>query len=134
MKPIKLYKVEVGVLLPKDHDEFADYSQVYDKQHAYYDENTIFFTNKEMAIQYVKKYVKNGVVNTYGIVSELIYDPQEIYGDDYVEYLADDLKSIKENGYFENYVDIFCDDNWDIKNVVYNIYKPKDCSLATNIF
>ena len=135
IKPITLYKVEVGVLLPKKHEEYEDYSQVYDKKHAFYDENTLFFTNKEKAITYAKKYVRNGVVNTYGIVSALNYDPVAIYDEEEAAmYSFEDMQQIEQEGCLENYDDLFGEDNWDVKNVIFNIYKPKECGLATNIF
>lgn len=135
IKPITLYKVEVGVLLPKTHKEFKDYSQVYDKKHAFYDENVVFFTNKEKAITYAKRYVRNGVVNTYGIVSVLNYNPVAIYGEaNPLMYSFEDMRQIEQEGCLENYVDLFGEDNWDVKNVIFNIYKPEERSLATNIF
>lgn len=135
IKPITLYKVEVGVLLPKTHKDYKDYSQVYDKKHAFYDENVVFFTNKEKAITYAKRYVRNGVVNTYGIVSALNYNPVAIYGEvNPLMYSFEDMQQIEQEGCLENYVDLFGEDNWDVKNVIFNIYKPKECGLATNIF
>ena len=135
IKPIILYKVEVGVLLPKTHKEFNDYACVYDKKHAYYNENTLFFTNKEKAIAYAKKYVAKGVVKTYGIVSALNYNPVAIYGEENADmYSNEDTQQIEQEGCLENYVDLFGDDNWDVKNVIFNLYKPKECNLATNIF
>lgn len=70
------YLVDVGVLLDDDHEEYDAYAIVYDKSYAYYDENQFYTKTKEEAIEYVKKYVKEGVVGTYGIVSEttLPYD------------------------------------------------------------
>ena len=129
-KVIKLYKVEVGVLLPKDDDEYKDYSQVYDKKHAYYDENVVFFTNKRNAIRFLNHYVANGVVNTYGILSELNYVPKEIYGDDYEQYTNDDIESIKSFGCLENYIDIFGSENYDVTFVTMNKYKLADKKYA----
>ena len=135
IKPITLYKVEVGVLLPEAHKEFKDYSQVYDKKHAFFDENVVFFTNKEKAITCAKRYVRKGVVNTYGIASVLNYNPVAIYGEeDTPMYSFEDMQQIEQEGCLENYVDLFGEDNWDVKNVIFNIYKPEDRSLATNIF
>lgn len=135
IKPITLYKVEVGVLLPKEHEEYEGYSQVYDEKHAFYDENVLFFTAEEKAIAYAEKYVANGVVNTYGIVSALNYNPVAIYGEeDAAMYSNEDIQQIEQEGCLENYDDLFGDDNWDVKNVIFNIYKPKECGLATNIF
>lgn len=129
-KVIKLYKVEVGVLLPKTHKEYEDYSQVYDKKHAYYDENVVFFTNKRNAIRFLNHYLANGVVNTYGILSELNYVPEEIYGDDYERYSNEDIENIKSFGCLENYQEIFGSENYDIAFVTRNKYKVDDKTYA----
>ena len=135
IQPITIYKVEVGVLLPETHKDYNDYADVYDKKHAYYDENTLFFTNKKMAFAYVKRYVRNGVRNTYGIISALKYDPIAIYGNaNPFMYSFEDMQQLEKEHFLDNYIDLFGNDNWDVKNVIFNIYKPKDCNLATNIF
>ena len=135
IKPITLYKVEVGVLLQENNKEFNDYACVYDKKHAYYNENTLFFTNKCKAIAWAKKYVHRGVARTYAVVSALKYDSVAIYGNaNPLMYSFEDMKQIEEEGCLENYIDMFGEDNWDVKNVIFNIYKPKECGLATNIF
>ena len=121
MKHIKLYKVEVGVLLKKDNNDYETYSQAYDKQHGYYDENVIFFRNKKNAKEYIKNYVFFGVVGTYGILSELVYDQNEIgYTDEDTKRI---LKDIDECGIFEDYIDIFGEDLYDTKNVIFTRYK-----------
>lgn len=71
----QLFFVEVGVLLTKDHDEYNYYclQDFYtDMYYAFYDENRIAFTNKDTALDYLKQYVKNGVVNTYGILHSYV--------------------------------------------------------------
>ena len=121
MKPIKLYKVEVGVLLKKNHPDYEDYAQVYDKQRAYYDENVAFFRNKKNAKEYLKNYVFFGVVGTYGILSELVYNQNEIgYTDEDTKRI---LKDIDECGIFDDYIDIFGEDLYDTKNVIFTRYK-----------
>ena len=64
------YLVDVGILLPSDHEEFDCYANVYDKKHGYYDEDQFYTRTKKEAIEYVKKYVDDGVETTYGVVSE----------------------------------------------------------------
>lgn len=121
MKPIKLYKVEVGVLLKKDNHDYESYSQAYDKQHGYYDENVAFFRNKKNAKEYLKNYVFFGVVGTYGILSELVYNQDEIgYTDEDTKRI---LKDIDECGIFDDYIDIFGEDLYDTKNVIFTRYK-----------
>ena len=121
MKPIKLYKVEVGVLLTKDNHDYESYSQAYDKQRAYYDENVAFFHNKKNAKEYLKNYVFFGVVGTYGILSELVYNQDEIgYTDEDTKRI---LKDIDDCGIFEDYIDIFGEDLYDTKNVIFTRYK-----------
>ena len=125
MKPIKLFKVEVGVLLKKDNQDYESYSQVYDKQHGYYNENVVFFRNKKNAKEYLKNYVFFGVVGTYGILSELVYDQNEIgYTDEDTKQI---LKDIDECGIFEDYVGVFEEELYDTKNVIFtqNKKSPK---------
>lgn len=64
------YLVDVGVLLEKDHPEYQNYANVYDKKHGYYDESQYYETNLQTAIDAVTEYVNNGVDNTYGVISE----------------------------------------------------------------
>lgn len=130
-KVIKLYKVEVGVLLDETHPDYESYAYVYDKKHAYYDENVAFFTNKRNAIRYLNHYVADGVVNTYGVLSELDYIPEEIYGDGWKELAEYDLKGVKENGYLEDYIGIFESDSYDLAFVTMNKYKVADKKYAT---
>ena len=121
MKPIKLYKVEVGVLLKKDNHEYKIYSQAYDKQHGYYDENVVFFRNKKNAKEYLKNYVFFGVVGTYGILSELEYDQDEIgYTDEDTKRI---LKDIDECGIFEDWADVFAGELYNMNNVIFTRYK-----------
>jgi hypothetical protein len=77
-RDINVFRVELGVLLPKTHEEYNDYNQVYGGKNAYYDENNVLFISKEDAIAYAKHYVNNGVVNTYAIVvDEIIHSDIE---------------------------------------------------------
>lgn len=71
---MKVYLVEVGVLLNKDDKEFDYYSTAYDEKHGYYDENQFYQIDYGEALQYVQDYVKNGVNNIYGIISETELD------------------------------------------------------------
>ena len=131
MKPIKLYKVEVGVLLKKKHPDYEDYTQVYDEQHAYYDENVVFFRNEENAKEYLKNYVLFGVVGTYGILSELEYNQDEIgYTDEDTKRI---LKDIDECGIFDDYADVFESELYDTKNVIFTQYK-KSKKVIQKIF
>ncbi len=62
---------DVGVLLTSDHEEFEFYSQAYDHQYGYYDENQIAYkeADKDKAIEHAKQYVANGVNMTYAIIT-----------------------------------------------------------------
>lgn len=102
------YLVDVGILLDDDHEEYDAYAIVYDKAYAYYDENQFYTKTKEEAIEYVKKYIKEGVVGTYGVVSEttLPYDydfdngefgPETYHSADVVYSIAKINGEIKEN-------------------------------------
>lgn len=102
------YLVDVGILLDDDHDEYDAYAIVYDKAYAYYDENQFYTKTKQEAIKYVKKYIKEGVVGTYGVISEtnIPYDydfesgefgPETYHPADVVYSIAKFDGEIKEN-------------------------------------
>lgn len=120
-KTITLYKVEVGVLLREDNSEWECYSQVYDKKHAYYDENTAFFLNSADAVEFALSYVTKGVENTYAIVKGMVCEK---------EYLTDEmLRDIKLHGVFDDWMVFFESENWDTKNIVLDLYKSGDKTI-----
>lgn len=65
-----LYLVEVGVLIAKGEPNFEDYSTVYDRKYGYYDENQLYAAELSKAKEYVNDYVKDGVDNTYGVITK----------------------------------------------------------------
>ena len=66
-----IYQVEVGVLLDRNDEEFFSYNNAFDKQWGYYDENIWFTTSLKLAKSSALKYVKDGVPNTYAIISKV---------------------------------------------------------------
>ena len=88
----KIYQVEVGILLNKDDEEFWSYNNTFDKQWGYYDENIWFTTSKQLAKRSALQYVKNGVQNTYAIISEVGELPEDmfIYNGNIVDHDYDD--------------------------------------------
>ena len=102
-----VYKVEVGVLLDKDNDEY-DFYLYYDKKHSYYEENSVLFLDYNIALEYAKQYVDNGVNGTYSIISKLEYDSRDIYGngeeleDEEMGYVMNDINYILGGGYVED--------------------------------
>ena len=87
----EVYCVEVGVRLPKDHPEFDCYLvPKMDKEWGLYDENQTVEFDYQNALEYAKKYVQDGVVGTYAIICEDIFNLDE-----------DDIKEIEETGYCE---------------------------------
>jgi len=62
--------VEVGVVLEPDNDEYEHYKYIDGFDYSLYDENILFFTNKKKAIKYAKDYINDGVISTYGIVTD----------------------------------------------------------------
>ncbi len=107
----KLYQYEVGVLLDEDNDEYEAYSEVWDKKHGYYNEDWGVELDLDSAKKLVKDYVSRGVLNTYGIISEIFLSDEEL----------DDVKdNIEENGYFET---SDYDMDYSLDNVIYSVYK-----------
>ena len=60
---------EVGVLLDKSHCDFDFYSRSWTHEYGFYNENNILYQSQKEAREYARRYVKNGVENTYAIVS-----------------------------------------------------------------
>ena len=112
-KEVNVFRVELGVLLPKTHKEYNDYSQVYGGKNAYYDENEVLFMTKEDAISYAKYKVATGVKNTYAIVvDEIINTNNEV------------VEEIKMSGWS---FDIDMDDfTFDGTNVVFSLVKTEN--------
>lgn len=124
-----IYKVEVGVLLDKDNDEY-DFYLYYDKKHSYYEENSVLFLDYNIALEYAKQYVDNGVNGTYSIISKLEYDSRDIYGngeeleDEEMGYVMNDINYILGGGYVED-IGIF-NGVYELDNVIYSLYKVRD--------
>lgn len=113
IREVNVFRVELGVLLPKMHKEYNDYSQVYGGKNAYYDENEVLFMTKEDAISYAKYKVATGVKNTYAIVvDEIINTDNEV------------VEEIKMSGWsFDIDMDEF---TFDGTNVVFSLVKTKN--------
>ena len=112
-REVNVFRVELGVLLPKMHKEYNDYNQVYGGKNAYYDENEVLFMTKEDAICYAKYKVATGVKNTYAIVvDEIINTNNEV------------VEEIKMSGWS---FDIDMDDfTFDGTNVVFSLVKTEN--------
>lgn len=112
-KEVNVFRVELGVLLPKTHKEYNDYNQVYGGKNAYYDENNVLFLTKEDAICYAKYKVATGVTNTYAIVvDEIINTDNEV------------VEEIKMSGWsFSIDMDEF---TFDGTNVVFSLVKTEN--------
>lgn len=112
-REVNVFRVELGVLLPKMHKEYNDYNQVYGGKNAYYDDNEVLFMTKEDAICYAKYKVATGVKNTYAIVvDEIINTNNEV------------VEEIKMSGWS---FDIDMDDfTFDGTNVVFSLVKTEN--------
>lgn len=100
-----VWLADVGVLMTDEKDpSFEMYSDAYDRKYGYYDENQIYFPEKQDAMNYVRDYVAKGVEKTYGIVSET-YIPESSIGNEDVSELPVE------------------DENYDVKDVVFCLAK-----------
>lgn len=78
-----LYFVEVGVLLPPNHDDYESYQiRHFHNEFGFYDENKLTFLTQEKATEYAEYYVKNGANNTYAILYNFNCDITEQELDD----------------------------------------------------
>lgn len=78
MSGVKVYLVDVGVLLTKKDDKNSIYFNAYDKKYGYYNEKLFYKKNREKAKLFINQYVSQGVENTYGIVIETYIDEELI--------------------------------------------------------
>lgn len=114
MKLFKVYQVEVGVLLYKEHPEYSVYSEAWDHKNAYYDEEFTFFKKLEDAKDYIENYIISGVINTYGILSE-VYVDEEAY-----ECIEDNVE------------EQIWDMDYNVENVIYSAYKDEKNNIIEN--
>ena len=118
---ITLFTLEVGVLLKKNNSEYADYSQVYDKKHAFYNENTIIFLTSGEAVEYALAYVMRGVNRTYAVGKELTI-PKE-----WLDDVA--IGDIKTGGIFDGWDEVLEDDLYDCENIIFDMYKSGEKTI-----
>lgn len=118
----EIYLVDLGVLMSKDCQDYESYNVVYDKKHGYFDEVQFMTTNKEFAINETNKYVKDGVINTYGVITT-----QKIEEDSLYEEI---LELEKDNPYQELLDWSYCE--YEVENVVYDIYKNDEKIIIEN--
>lgn len=111
---MKLYLVDLGVLLKNDNPEYNAY-KAYDKMHSFYDTIQYFVTDKDKAIEDAKKHVKITGEGGYAVVSETEYTgnlTDEEVNDLSVEKYADydnvifSCTMYTKDYYRENFVDI----------------------------
>ena len=100
---MKVYQVEVGVLLNEHDKEYGSYNIVYDEKYGYYNENLWFCKTYDEAKETALRYVNNGVEKTYAIISYINdFDEQDFEINEYGNIID------KETGYdldseFTNY-------------------------------
>lgn len=103
----ELFRLETGVLLGKDHPEFEAYSQVYTKNHGFYDEDVSILFDYDDAKKHAISYMKDGVDKTYAVITSDIAD------------LADDVIQAIKNSEFNDINDFSFDEN----DMLYFAYK-----------
>lgn len=129
-----IYKVDVGIAWTKEEqkefiedyeeNEYECYSQVYDKNMAYYSENVAFELDYNSALQYAKKYIENGINGTYAIISKLDFD-SKYYKMDTKEVLTM-VQSILGGAYIEEYIGLFGGETlYGIENITFSLYKKR---------
>ena len=112
MKLIKVYQVEVGGLLNENDPEYDLYSNAWDHRNSYYFDYTKFSKNYDEAKKFIKNYIENGRVNTYGILSKAV--------------LSDEPNPNSEDE-FRDY-----DYDFSPENVIYSAYKNEKKEIIEN--
>lgn len=72
---MKVYFIEVGVLIKNHEEEFEKYNIVYDHLYGYYDEDQYWSKDINEAKREVVKYVSRGIEGTYGLIKEYDIEP-----------------------------------------------------------
>lgn len=114
---VNLIAVEVGVRLAPDHPEFSTYEVL--PKLSLYDENVVTFLEEDIAKAraYAESYVQEGVPTTYAV----------LYTQGQCNVLARELKEIKKNGGYEDFlpltlvdiIDTWCkDEGGNIKKLI----------------
>ena len=98
---MEAFLLDCGILLSPEDDQFEHYAKVYDKEYGYYDEGMCYISTKSEAIRQAKKYVNDGVNNTYAVVS--------------TTFLPRDFDFDNEN--------LVAGENFDSDDVIYSIAK-----------
>lgn len=112
MADIRAYLIDEGILLTEENKEFELYATVYDKKYGYYDEGQYYVKNRTEAIKEARKYVEDGVENTYAIVSNTTLPEDFDFDEDCVEceeYILDNViySIAKLNGkIIENFLEL----------------------------
>lgn len=118
MERTDLFRLEVGILLGKDHEEFENYNKVYTKDFGFYDEDVTFYLDYEKTAKDAKDYVKSGTNGTYAVITSTL-----------VKLTEEEKKEINDTGSYrhlnvcsrnENDILYFCyqENNGNIKTVV----------------
>lgn len=122
MKDKKVYLVEWGYLLAPDSIEYEQYSNVYDKKNAYYDENQYYSTlDLETLINNFTYVMKTATrANVYVIIS-------------YQCMLSSfNVESIGSDEELNNYYFDTCDLDYSAQNVVFSLWKDENGTMYTN--
>ncbi|MCI8749701.1 MAG: hypothetical protein HFH67_17915 [Lachnospiraceae bacterium] len=105
---MKIYLLETGILLDRSDKDYESYSQVYDKQHGFYDECQEFRPCFDKTVKEAKNYARDGIPGTYAVISEFDID----CGGENLEEMA--LSGIEYN----------------LADVVFSFVKQKDGKLV----
>lgn len=107
---MKVYLLETGVLLDRADSDYESYSNVYDKMHGFYDECQEFRLSFDKAVEEAESYVRDGIPDTYAVISAL---------DMGSGYSEEDLDEIDLSGI-----------EYNLKDVVFSVVKQGDGKLV----
>ena len=116
-----VYLEETGILLNKSDSQYDYYSQVYDKQNAYYDEYQGYaLGNLEDIKERLLKELENSRNNSYALISN-----QGLVSNYYLEEEIDRTNIEDCEEYLNNYFDT--DDlSYDVRDIVWSAYKDEN--------
>lgn len=123
----KVYSLETGVLLDKNDREYESYSNVYDKQNAYYDELQCYIVDDlDKILERTLKGLKKSVINSYIILKfECLVQ----------NFASLELEQIEQMNLVEiqNFLNEECFDtdcvSYDVRDIVWSAYKDENGNI-----
>jgi hypothetical protein len=121
----KVYSLETGYLLPKEDKEYEAYSNVYDKQNAYYDELQCYIVGNlhEILNELEQQFKKQHLANEYMILKFecLVQNFASLELEDIEKMTLEQIETFLNEECFDT-----DDISYDLESIVWSAYKDEN--------